>query len=154
MQAHLTMRRRPAPTQSMHAVGVAFFTFHNVTTTCYDSAQQLRAAGDSGGGGGGTPGWVWAVVGTVGGLLAIAVAAGAVYLRRHGRRQQAQHAASLDDDKDKASSLCELGSGPASLALSGSLDPHAAAPLCSGSHEMRLASGHSGEMASTWMRTR
>ena len=100
------------------------------------------------------------MVGTVGDLLAIAVAAGAVYLRRHGKRQQAQRAASMDGDKDKASSLCELGSGPASPASGALSDSHelrAATVLHSGSHEMRLAShhsGHSGEMASAWMRTR
>lgn len=146
-------------TPLLPAVGVALFTFNNVSTTCYDSAQQLRAdTGGSSGGGGGTPGWVWAVVGTVAGLLAVAVAAGAVYLRR-SKRQQAQREPSVDDDKDKASSLCELGSAPASLAsgaLAASPDPRPAAGPHSGSQEARLA-GHpsgSGEMASTWMRTR
>lgn len=145
-------------TSLLPAVGVAFFTFNNVSTTCYDSAQQLRADTSSGSGGGGTPGWVWAVVGTVAGLLAVAVVAGAVYLRR-SKRQQAQREPSVDDDKDKASSLCELGSAPASLAsgaLPASPDLRPAAGPHSGSQEVRLAShtSGSGEMASTWMRTR
>ena len=134
-------------------MGVAIFTFENVTTQCYDSAQQQRA----GGGDGGTPGWVWAVVGTALGLAALAAAGGACYLHRR-RRQLAQQEAALEDEKDKASHLSELGSqglvGSQGLGGQGLGSGALAGGPPSGDARGSAHRSGSGEMASAWMRTR
>lgn len=71
--------------------GRAIYSLLNLTTTCYDSSPASTSAtsSDDGGGGGGTPSWVWAVVGSVLGCAALALAA-AAFLWRRKRRLQAQ----------------------------------------------------------------
>ena len=122
--------------------------------TCFDSAYQPPA-------GSGTPAWVWAVVGSVAGVVALAAAAAAFVLRRRRRRAQqvlhlpAGRADSGDLEKGKLGGSCHGHlSKDGSVAELHSLGSGALSSLASSHDKLAMSGQASGEVNRHFMRTR
>jgi hypothetical protein len=112
----------------------------NVITNCYDSSAPTGAHTD-----GGTPAWVWAVVGSVLGCLALAGIAATLFFRRRRRQHAAQAAEAAAAGDESGRGLSKAGSGAelASLSMFGSQ-----------SYDKHLSGQPSGELHNQIMRTR
>ena len=139
-----------------YAVGNATYILKSVTSECFSSLAATNSSssdGSSDGGGGGTPSWVWAVVGSVAGVAALAAVGGAWWWHRR-RRRAADAAAAGKLGGDLA--LTEAGATAGSIDSTGKdhtgeLGLHSTGTMNSaGSGGVR----GSGDLQSTLLRTR
>ena len=141
LAAHLPAPCVPARSLDWHsAVGSGRYTMANVITNCYDSSAPTGAHTD-----GGTPAWVWAVVGSVLGCLALAGIAATLFFRRRRRQHAAEAAEAAAAGDESGRGLSKAGSGAelASLSMFGSQ-----------SYDKHLSGQPSGELHNQIMRTR
>lgn len=153
-------------------VGSMSYVLRNVTSECFNSLDPAAmphtsddslytgtgasSSSGSSSGGGGTPSWVWAVVGTVAGLAALAAGAAAFFWRR--RRQQQGQALGLKPEDCMESGSAKGSDDRKGLVVSrgGSLQPDQSGSVHGGAGSGGLnGQAHgSAELHTTFMRTR